>query len=166
MTLREEAMGLVALLPNPGKYSEKLATLLAAVENANATIADARAAELGAAKKLEVAEALLQSLTDQTDVIQAANEAAAAKLEASENDLARRVGELEAAKQQHSNQQSAALQELTNREQELSLKQSALDADIGSRVKVLHEGQGKLRGHHLALRSVIAETQASLAAIS
>jgi len=104
MTLRDEAMGLVALLPNPQKYDGKLKALLDASEQANARIADLKVAELGAAKKLEVAETLLASLTAQADEISVSNAAATAQIEAAKNDLARREAELLELKQQHAAQ--------------------------------------------------------------
>jgi hypothetical protein len=44
-TLRDEAMTLISLLPNPQKYTERMQEILTAKQEADAAIAAAKAAE-------------------------------------------------------------------------------------------------------------------------
>jgi hypothetical protein len=101
MTLRDEAMALVSLLPNPAKYSSKLEAVLVAKAEAEAALAALKAAEnekaTATAARFEEQENLIASLSAQSDEIAAANAAAAASRVAAENDLSQRVAELEVA---------------------------------------------------------------------
>ena len=169
-TLREEATALISILPNPGKYSEKLTALLAATENANAALADLKAAEnakaTATAARLEQQENLLALLTAQSDEIANANAAAAASRVAAENDLARRVGELETAKQQHADEVARSLKMFAAREAELTAKQTAQDTDFGNRTKELRGVEDKLRTHHSGLRAIVASARQGIAVIA
>jgi chromosome segregation ATPase len=166
MSASSEALALVALVANGPKYRERLQELIAITEKAEAATANLKTAEQASAEKLAVAETLLASLQAQCDEFTAANAAAAAKIAAAEADLARRSAELEAAKAEHAAQVSSALQDLTVREEELALKRAALDEHVATHTKVLHDGQGRLRASHLALRTIIGETRQGIATVS
>jgi chromosome segregation ATPase len=166
MTLRDEAMALVSLLPNPAKYSLKLEAMLAAKQEADATIAAAKAAENSSAERIAVAETVLASLNEQADALKSAQEAAEGKLASAEADLARRLGELEAAKVAHAAAVADSLAIFTAREQEISLKQSAMDAHIAAHTKILHEGQAGLHARNLELRQIIGAARQGLATAS
>jgi hypothetical protein len=165
-TLREEATALISILPNPGKYSEKLAALLAATENANAALAALKAAEdvkaTTTAARLEQQENLIALLTIQSDEIATANASAAASRVATENDLARRASEFDAAKQQHADKVEHDLRNIAAREEAVTRKEAELGAVAEARVKDLHAAQGRLAAHHVGLRSIIAETRARI----
>jgi hypothetical protein len=169
MTLREEATELVKILPNPGKYSEKLTALLAAAENANAALAALKAAEdakaMAMAARLEEQVNLLASLTAQSDEIANANASATASRVAAENDLARRVGELETAKQQHADKVEHNLRNIAARQEGLARKEAELGAVAEARAQDLRAKQDGLAAHHFALRTTIAEARQGLVAV-
>jgi hypothetical protein len=169
-TLREEATALISILPNPGKYSEKLAALLAATENANAALAALQAAEdvkaTTTAARLEQQENLIALLTTQSDEIATANAAAAAARVAAENDLARREAAFDEAKQAHADQVEHDLRNCAFREEAIARKEAELGAVAEARVKDLHAGQAAVRDQHKVLHATIAEARQRIAAIA
>jgi chromosome segregation ATPase len=166
VTASSEALALVALVANGPKYRERLQELSQKQAEADAAVANLKVAEKASAEKLEVAEALLGSLTAQTDEIQAKNAEHAAKIASAETDLSRRVSELETAKQQHAGQVAQSLDVFKEREAQLQQRQSVLDIDFHRRLEDLRGVENKLRDHHSGLRSIIAETRRGMEAAS
>jgi predicted component of type VI protein secretion system len=169
-TLQEEAMNLVGLLPNPQRYSEKLNQLLAAKAEAETAVANLKLQQIATAEamtsKLQAQENLLGMLQGQTDEIEAARAAAAAKMAAAETDLSHRASELEAAKVAHAAEVARSVDMFKEREAELKQRQSALDADFHRRLEDLRGVENKLRDHHSVLRDIVTETRARIAAAS
>jgi hypothetical protein len=160
-----EALALVALVANGPKYRERLQELIAATEKADVAIANLKVAEKASAEKLEAAEALLGSLTSQTDEIQAKNAEAEAKIAAAAAALSHRAGEFESVKQQHADEVARSLEMFRAREAELNERQVVQDADFDARAKDLHGVEAKLRNHHSGLRDIITATRQALAAV-
>jgi chromosome segregation ATPase len=166
MTASSEARAMIALLPDAKKFAARLEELIAATEQANAAVANLKLQEQATSSKLEVQETLLASLQAQTDELAAANAAAAASRVAAENDLARRLGELETAKAAHADEVKRSLDMFKEREAELKQRQSVLDADFHRRLEDLRAVEDKIRSHHVGLRAVIDETRRGIAAAS
>jgi outer membrane murein-binding lipoprotein Lpp len=169
MTLRDEALSLVSLLPNPQGYSEKLGQLLAAKAEADAAIANAKAVEKATsettAAKLEASTALLQALTAQSDELENKNSAARAKIEAAETDLARRESELDVTRQQHAAEVARSLQMFASREAELKQKGAAQSEAHSAHAADMQREHDRLSAHHRDLRSIIASARQGIAAV-
>jgi ribosomal protein L13E len=167
--LQEEAMSLVALLPNPQRYNEKLNQLLAAKAEAETAIANLKLQEKATAEamtsKLQIQENLLGMLQGQTDEIEAARAEAAAKMAAAEADLERRVSEFSTAKQQHADEVARTLQIFESREAGMKQRQAALDVDFHRRLEDLRGVENNLHAHHSGLRDIVTETRQRIAAI-
>jgi chromosome segregation ATPase len=161
-----EALQLLDLVADAGKYSERLRELVSKTEAADKATQALQVAEAASSKRLAAAEALLQSLTSQADAITAANAEAAAQIEAAKGDLAHRASQLESARQQHADQVRAQLQTFAAREAESAARQSVLDTDFHRRLEDLRGVENKLRDHHGVLRDIVTETRARIAAAS
>jgi chromosome segregation ATPase len=167
MTASSEALALIGLVADAGKFSAKLQELAAATEAsekaAKALEAAEKASAANMAAKLEVQETLLASLTAQTNEITERNVAAEAKLAAREKEVAEREAAVTEREQKTADEAQRALQELTNRDQELSLKQYAIDEHAAAQTRSLHEGQAGLSARHLELRQIIGEARRGIA---
>jgi chromosome segregation ATPase len=164
MSASAEALALLALVADTGRFSEKVQELTSRTEAANKATLDLQAAEKTSADKLSATAALLASLQSQAESLEAANAEAAAKIESAKNDLARREAELLELKQQHVHQVATALRDHERRSAELEQRRSTQDEDFHSRVEALRLVENKLRDHHSGLRSIIAAARQGLAA--
>ena len=160
-----EARAMIALLPDAKKFAARLEELIAAKTEADTATANLKAAETATAAKLEVQETLLASLQAQTDELAAANAAAAASRAAAENDLSRRVAELETAKVAHADEVERSLDMFKEREAELKQRQSVLDADFHRRLEDLRAVEDKIRDHHSGLRDIVGQARRGIAAV-
>jgi chromosome segregation ATPase len=166
MSASAEALALLALVADTGRFSEKVQELTSRTEAANKATLDLQAAEKTSADKLSATAALLASLQSQAESLEAANAEAAAKIEAAKNDLARREAELLELKQQHVDKVEHDLRNIAAREEGVARKEVELGAIAEARAQDLRAKQDGLAAHHLALRTTVMEARKGIAVIA
>jgi chromosome segregation ATPase len=163
MTASAEALALVGLLPDAGKYQQRLQELIDKTDAANAAVVGLTAKEKAAADKIAVAETVLASLNEQADALKSAQEVAEARLAARETGLAQRETALQAAKEQHDNQVKVGLAALAQREDALAQQVARHACEHDERAAALRGERDRLSAHHRDLRQAAAAARQQLA---